>query len=158
MGKSTQNSKTRLQALLNEPEIRAAILQDAARFEDLILLIVSIYLTPGARGPLFVTLFSHVLSFNQRVELLKNLPFRRRPKSMECIHTIKLIQRLRNYVAHPRMIIRKPVNILDEPRIQELFINYPESYRTAIRKANKQLYLIGNMKETLRYHLGGNDA
>ena len=39
-----------------------------------------------------------------------------------------------------------------------LFSDFPKSYRAAVRKANRQIYKIGGLKETMRFHLRGNDA
>lgn len=153
----TQQPKRQGQLIpvLDDPNVQMAIFRDAARFEDLMLLVICIYFTPQSRSHLFLNLFSDILSFNQRIEILKNLPFKKRPKSLECIHTIQLVQRLRNHMAHRAMITRKKTDITAESRVRELFSNYPRSYELAVWKANKQLHRIGAMKEVLQYHLGG---
>lgn len=146
-----------IKILLEDSEIRQEVLEDAQRFSDLLLLMISIYYTPRERGHEFVSAFENRLSFNDRVELFRTLPFKPRPKAFECLKTVKAVQRIRNYIAHPNMIVGKKT--LDGAQeIAFLFSDFPKSYRAAVRKANRQIYKIGGLKETMRFHLRGNDA
>lgn len=145
-----------IKTLLEDSEIHREVLEDAQRFSDLLLLMISIYYTPRERGYEFITAFESRLSFNDRVELFRKLPFKPKPKFFECIKTIKAVQRIRNYIAHPNMIVRKK-NLDEVEEIAFLFSDFPKSYRAAVRKASRQIYKIGGLKETMRYHLRGND-
>lgn len=146
-----------IESLLVDAEIHREILRDAQRFSDLLLLVISIYYTPRERVHEFVSAFENRLSFNDRMELFRKLPFDPKPKSFDCIKTIKAVQRVRNYIAHPNMITGKKT--LDSAsEIAFLFSDFPKSYREAVKKANRQIYKIGGLKETLRYHLRDENA
>ena len=108
-----------IKILLEDSEIRQEVLEDAQRFSDLLLLMISIYYTPRERGHEFVGAFENRLSFNDRVELFRTLPFKLRPKAFECLKTVKAVQRVRNYIAHPNMIVaeeRGQVHLLTHDR------------------------------------------
>ncbi len=146
-----------IKALLEDSDIRQEVLEDAQRFSDLLLLMISIYYTPRERGHEFVTAFENRLSFNDRIELFRTLPFKPRPKAFEYLKTVKAVQRVRNYIAHPNVIVgKKTLDGVQE--IYFLFDDFPKSYRAAVRKANRQIYKIGGLKETMRFHLRSNNA
>ena len=139
-------TRKEIASLLSNDEVRGRIIGDAAFFDLLLMIVIGLYFTPDDRIMQFYDLIGERLSFNDKIEILKRIDFKKRYKSLECISTLQRVKRLRNLVAHKHFVPQDDKLLLDNELVKMLS-DYPESYEREVKLAKQRLHRLANTKE-----------
>ncbi|EPJ1915335.1 hypothetical protein ACTE7C_003577, partial [Vibrio cholerae] len=139
-------------SLLNQDDIRSRVIRDAAFFDYFVTLLIGLYFCPSSRASEFVVNVGERLSFEDKVTILKKLEIDKQYKSLECISTLKKVQRLRNILAH-EFYISHGHKVFNDNSITKWFADYPVSYKRDVKNAKMQLRRLADTKEFTKYHV-----
>lgn len=139
-----------LSELLNRDDVRSKIIKDAAFFDQFMTIMIGMYFCSSERTIEFYMLIGDRLSFNDKVTILNKIQYEKKYKSLECLNTLKKVQRLRNLLAHNHYILHFD-KIFRDKELIEFVSGYPESYDKAVTLARYQLRRLASTKEFLKY-------
>ena len=146
-----KTDKNKIVELLNSDDVRSKIIANASYFDTYLGVSLSMYFSPNKRSRLLHESIIDGLSFGKKLQILSNIPFKKQYKSLDCIPTMKRLQRLRNHVAHSYFTIHFDKIFKDTDSLS-LLKNYPMEYDNAINTAKHQLWRLSRVKEFTDLH------
>lgn len=140
--------KKKMAELLNTDEVRSKIIADASYFDFFLGFALSMYFSPPIRSILLYESVINGLSFGKKLQILSNIPFKQQYKSLDCISTLKQLQKLRNHLAHSYFTIHIDKIFKDTDSLR-LLVNYPTHYDSVIKIATHQFRRLTSVREFL---------
>jgi hypothetical protein len=107
-----------------------------AELETLLDEIIAAYFTTSSRSPAFTELVLSKLSAWAKVSVVERLPYKRRPRSLRHIETLKDIIQARNFVAHTHYLPPGELPARVQPWLY-LLSDYPTGYEAHIRSIKR---------------------
>jgi hypothetical protein len=132
----------RLAELMDCGELHGRIIRDVAELDAVLDTIIASYFAPPSRARPLKDLVLIKLSTYTKVGVVEHLPYRRRPRSLRHIQSLKDIVQARNFLAHTH---RLPAGDLP-PRVEPwlyLLADYPTAYQAHLQSIRRMLrYLL----------------
>ena len=138
---------------LNRDDVKSKIIKDAAFLDAFMGVAVGLYFVSNDRRFSFYELVVEKLSFNQKLEILEKIPYRKKYKSYECFKTIRLIQQLRNAIAHEYFFHEGQKKLTNKPW-HYLLLDWPKTYASEVNKTRRQLERLTGTNEFLKFIRG----
>ena len=138
--------RKKLLDLLNEDDVRGAVIRDAADLEDTLGLALTFYFTTNQRYQSFEELVLPRLGLNDKLTILEKLPYRKQYKSLGAFNLIRHLQRVRNILAHRSHISDYPKEI-NTDEWAYLFVDWPVTYGRVVGNAHRYLSRLINSNE-----------
>jgi len=123
---------------MNSGELHSRIIRDAAELETILDAIIVSYFTTPTRAPAFMELVLSKLSANAKVTVVERLPYRRRPRSLMHIETLRDIVQARNFLAHTHAVPGGEIPDRVEPWLY-LLSDYPAVYDAHLKSVRRML-------------------
>ncbi len=146
-----KEDKIKIAELLNTDEIRSKIIADTSYFDTYLGVCLSMYFSPAPRNRFLHETVIDGLSFGRKLQILSSIQFRRKHKSLECIPTLKRLQKLRNHVAHSYFTIHFD-KIFKDTESLRLLQDYPIQYNSTIKTVKNQLSRLTRVKEFMEIY------
>ena len=137
-----------LAKLLNRDDVRGRIIRDTSVIDVEMGVAICFYFTTHKRWRSFHELIVDRLGFNDKIAILEKIPYRKRYLSLKSLGNIRLLQQVRNYVAHEHYVHQSDKKFISAAW-KPLFADYPKSYDSAVHAARRGIGRITSTNECL---------
>ena len=138
--------KEELTKLLNTEEVRGRIIKDAAFLDFSMEMAIGFYFSTYARFSTFEQLVVTRLGFEDKLQILEQIPYEKQYKCLISLKTLRHIQRVRNIVAHTHHVSGREGK-LNNPEWAYLFENWPDTYQKVYMSTKLGLDRLSRTKE-----------
>jgi hypothetical protein len=131
--------------------VRGRIIRDTAFFDFQISILLSMYFGIDERSMQFYSLIGQKLSLSRKVEILGEICEDAKLKSAEVTAFIKILIKIRNYLAHQHFYDDRH-KIFRDNSVVKVLDDWPSNYNIQYALAKSRLQRIGKTKMFGKFH------